>query len=82
MIDVALTKNEKVALALNILMFIMPYSTEEEVTKTINQTGDAAPCCLDSWALVMPDMCNCCWGTQNCAHLTLFSVWAPLQKQV
>lgn len=81
-IDVALTKNEKLALAVKILMFIMPYSTQQEVTKIINQSWDAAPCCLGSWALVVPEACICCWGTQNCAHLTLFSVWAPLQKQV
>lgn len=58
--DDTVTKNEKVVLSLKILMFIIPDSTQEEVTKIINQTWDTAPCCLDSWALAVPDACICC----------------------
>lgn len=79
-IDVALTKNGNIDLALKILMFIMPSSTEEEVTKIINSTWDAAPRCLGSWALAVPEMNICCWGTQDCAHLTRFSAVGPTAK--
>lgn len=80
MIDVTLTKNEKVALALKILVFIMPYSRQEGVTKMISQNWDVVPYSLDSWAVAVPD-CVSAAG----AHKTVFTshfVWAPLQKQV
>lgn len=60
MIDVALRKDGKTALALKYLMFIVLYSTQQEVTKN-NKSWDAAPCHLGSWALVVPKVCICCW---------------------
>lgn len=73
---VTLTKNEKVALALKILGFIMPYSTQKGVMKIVSQNWDAVPFSLDTWAVVMPD-CVSAAGAHKTVLTSHFSPCGP-----
>lgn len=84
MIDVALTKDGKTALALKGLMFIVPYSTQQELTKNYKTnlghsswpSGQLGMCGARGMCLLL--VCTEEWCG---AQLTLSSVWVPLQNQ-